>query len=107
MPLIDIGKFLAFQIDLKNPIFIASSNEINKFVNWAFEEEPNSILESFKQYQFLMERNVNQIVKHLFGDAKDLVQLDKKEINQKLQEYTKAKDSLQKLIGDNKNCRFF
>ena len=58
MPLIDLDKKVSLEIELTDSNFEQATLKIYNFVEWGFEEEPNQILENFKKYQFLMERNV-------------------------------------------------
>ena len=109
VPLVDINKVPSYQISVELDCIREGISKITEYVKEGFKE-PLSILNQFKNYQFLLERSVKEVLKQLFPDGKEKIVIDlleKEIIERGLKDYTTAKDEILKLCVDEKNCRFF
>ena len=86
VPLVDIDRNKAYEIDATNEWIEWGVKNINDYVQKGYIKA-NEILESFRKYSFLMDKSVSQVIKQLFGDPKDkpnIVHLEREEIHSRL-----------------------
>lgn len=89
VPLVDIEKRKAYEIDMSNEYIEQGIHNIQDYVQIGYVKA-NEILESFKKYSFLLEKSVNQVIRQLFGENKDgkdkpnILMLEREEINSRL-----------------------
>ncbi|EGR32288.1 hypothetical protein IMG5_089580 [Ichthyophthirius multifiliis] len=110
IPLIDLNKNVPiYQIGNYLDIIVKAKEKIHEYVQIGYED-PLQILNKFNQFTFLMNKTINKVVRTLFGDIKEnsfVYNLNKSEIESKLQEIRAAKMSIQMVCIDVKNGFFF
>ena len=93
---------------LQNP-----SNEVVAIIKKSWER-PQQILEEFKGFSYIMERQASEIVEKFFPTdnkgnkiSHNVMYLEREEIVAKMKEYANARTVIQKLANDEVNCGLF
>lgn len=109
VPLVDVEKNRAYEIDSTNEWIEMGTAAIQQYVHIGYIR-PLQVLEEFRRYTFLLEKSVSQVLKQLFGESKEkmnILMLEQEEIHTKLQEFYQAKFDIERLCLDERNEQFF
>ncbi|EAS04067.1 axonemal dynein heavy chain (macronuclear) [Tetrahymena thermophila SB210] len=117
---------ISYYIQRDDPLIIEAEKIINDCFNEGYEEI-QKIINDFNTFTFLYEKSSDRIVSHLFPDKKatlvdpkegkvqgkhegpkiHIMDLERIEILNKLREFKEAKENIQRLCIDEKDCRLF
>lgn len=129
LPLLNLESTPAFYVKKEDPLLTSPEAEGLKIITESFKK-PQEILDWFKGYSPIIEKSTSSVIKKLFtiGSSdkenreketkehkeKDkekvsihVMNLDKDEIKNKLEEYSQAKYNIERLATDEVNCGLF
>lgn len=113
LPLLNMEAVPSFAVPQEDPILQNPSNEVIAIIKKEWEK-PQQILEDFKAFSYVMERQPSEIIEKFFPtDNKgnkinhNVMYLEREEISSKLKEYASARSVIQKLANDEVNCGLF